>query len=69
MKSNDNKGANKKDSLRKIILSGIEDLVDKNKDAYDLIVSKVNEDFFESYQTRGKLKELAENLVRTTING
>jgi len=61
MKNKENK--DKDESVEEILRSSMVDLVGKNKKAYDLLIKKAGEGFFEQHQTRGILEKLANQLL------
>ena len=54
------------DSVEDILRSSIVKLAEQNKEAYDLLLKKANEGFFEQHQTSGALKKLAQQLLNTS---
>lgn len=61
MKNKENKG--KDESVEEILRSSMADLAEKNKKAYDLLIKKAGEGFFEQHQTRGAFEKLANQLL------
>jgi hypothetical protein len=53
MESNEEK--DKSESVEEILRSSIVELATQNKEAYDLLLKKANEGFFEQHQTSGAL--------------
>jgi hypothetical protein len=64
MESNEEK--DKSESVEEILRSSIVELATQNKEAYDLLLKKANEGFFEQHQTSGALKKLAQQLLTTS---
>ena len=60
-----NKARNKNESVQDILRLSLIELAEQNKEAYDLLVQKASEGFFEQHQTRGVLKKLAAQLLNT----
>ena len=58
-----NEARNKSESVQDILCSSLTELAEQNKEAYDLLVQKASEGFFEQHQTRGVLKKLATQLL------
>jgi len=63
MEGNEAKSTNK--SVEDILRSSLTELAQQNKGAYDLLVQKASEGFFEQHQTRGALNKLATQLLNT----
>ena len=64
MGSKEIKSENK--SIEDILRSSMTDLAEQNKGAYDLLIEKASEGFFERHQTSGNLKKLAQQLLNTS---
>lgn len=60
-----NEARNKSESVQDVLRSSLTELVQQNKGAYDLLVRKASEGFFEQHQTRGALNKLATQLLNT----
>lgn len=60
-----NEARNKSESVQDILRSSLTELAQQNKGAYDLLVQKASEGFFEQHQTRGALNKLATQLLNT----
>lgn len=56
----------KSESVEDILRSSIIELAEQNKEAYDLLLKKASEGFFEQHQTSGALKNLANQLLNTS---
>jgi hypothetical protein len=54
------------ESVGDILRSSMTDLAEQNKEAYDLLLKKASEGFFEQHQTSGALKKLAKQLLDTS---
>lgn len=60
-----NEARNESESVQDILRSSLTELAQQNKGAYDLLVQKASEGFFEQHQTRGALNKLATQLLNT----
>jgi len=56
---------NKGESVRDIFSLALTKLAQQNKQAYDLLLQKADEGFFEQHQTKGTIKKLAAQLIDT----
>ena len=61
MEGNETKSVD--EGVEDILRSSIMGLAKQNKEAHDLLLKKAGEGFFEQHQTRGALKNLANQLL------
>lgn len=61
----ENKITEKNDNIHNILSDSITDLESQNKEAYNILIEKTKQDFFEQHQTTGTLKKLAGELLDT----
>jgi hypothetical protein len=57
------------ESVRAVLSSSMGSLAQQNKHAYETLIAKAGEGFFEQHQTRGSLKALADELLKTMREG
>ncbi len=55
-------------TIEAILSLSMKDLADCNKPAYDLLVKRANEGFFEEHQTPKAIKTLAAELIKLAEN-
>jgi hypothetical protein len=64
----DNNDSEKEDSLiKKLIKESLDDIKVTNEKAYEILISHIDEGFFESRQTPKPLRHLANQLVGTIL--
>ncbi len=65
----DNEAKSNSESVEDILRSSLAELAQHHKEAYDLLLQKASEGFFEQHQTSGSLRLLADEILAMSMEG